>query len=117
MNLGYITFNESMVRYAGERFLDIQLVLEDESGLKIPKSSVVEKEFYTVPQDYITQGGDSSQNGVLVQTDENTTTFEAAEVRISPKFSTAVHLDYDEANACGFRKGDRAIPVTGGEGL
>lgn len=33
-------------------------------------------------------------------------------VRISADFSTAMHLDYDEANACGFRKGDlgRIIP-------
>ena len=27
-------------------------------------------------------------------------------VRVHPEFSGAVHLDYDEANACGFRKGD-----------
>ena len=25
---------------------------------------------------------------------------------ISPEFAAAVHLDYDEANACGFHKGD-----------
>lgn len=33
-------------------------------------------------------------------------------VRISPDFAGAVHLDYDEANACGFRKGDfgRILP-------
>ncbi len=33
-------------------------------------------------------------------------------VRVSPDFSTAVHLDYDEANACGFRDGDlgRLLP-------
>ena len=31
------------------------------------------------------------------------------EVRVSPKFSTVVHIDYDEANACGFRKGDRGL--------
>ena len=33
-------------------------------------------------------------------------------VRLSPDFATAVHLDYDEANACGFRKGDlgRILP-------
>ena len=36
-------------------------------------------------------------------------TFGAVEVRVSPKFRTVVHLDYDEANACGFRKGDRAM--------
>ena len=32
--------------------------------------------------------------------------FEDVTVRISPEFSAAAHLDYDEANACGFRKGD-----------
>ena len=26
-----------------------------------------------------------------------------------PKFSTVVHIDYDEANACGFQKGDRGL--------
>ena len=27
-------------------------------------------------------------------------------VRVSPDFATRVHLDYDEANACGFHRGD-----------
>lgn len=38
--------------------------------------------------------------------------FEDVVVRIHPDFSGAVHLDYDEANACGFQKGDwgRIIP-------
>ena len=27
-------------------------------------------------------------------------------VRVSPEFASYVHLDYDEANGCGFRKGD-----------
>lgn len=33
-------------------------------------------------------------------------------VRVSPDFATYVHLDYDEANACGFRPGDlgRILP-------
>ena len=33
-------------------------------------------------------------------------------VRVSPDFATYVHLDYDEANACGFQKGDlgRILP-------
>jgi propanediol utilization protein len=33
-------------------------------------------------------------------------------VRVSPDFATYAHLDYDEANACGFRKGDlgRILP-------
>lgn len=38
--------------------------------------------------------------------------FEDVVVRINPEFAGAVHLDYDEANACGFQKGDwgRIIP-------
>ena len=32
--------------------------------------------------------------------------FEDVTVRIHPDFSSAVHLDYDEANACGFVNGD-----------
>ena len=32
--------------------------------------------------------------------------FEDVAVRVSPEFASYVHLDYDEANACGFRKGD-----------
>ena len=32
--------------------------------------------------------------------------FEDVLVRVSPDYAAAVHLDYDEANACGFRKGD-----------
>ena len=33
-------------------------------------------------------------------------------VRVSPDFATFAHLDYDEANACGFQKGDlgRIVP-------
>ena len=38
--------------------------------------------------------------------------FEEVAVRVSPKFASYVHLDYDEANACGFQKGDlgRILP-------
>ena len=32
--------------------------------------------------------------------------FEDTVVRVHPNFAAAVHLDYDEANACGFRQGD-----------
>lgn len=34
--------------------------------------------------------------------------FEDTVARVSDKFATYIHLDYDEANACGWKKGDRA---------
>lgn len=38
--------------------------------------------------------------------------FQDVAVRVSPDFASYVHLDYDEANACGFSKGDlgRILP-------
>ena len=38
--------------------------------------------------------------------------FEDVAVRVSPDFAPYAHLDFDEANACGFRKGDlgRIVP-------
>ena len=33
-------------------------------------------------------------------------TFSDVQVRVSPDFETFVHLDYDEANACGWKPGD-----------
>lgn len=92
-NLGFLTFDHSMVRYAGERFLDLELILEDESGLKIPKSAVTEKEFYTVPEDYITQGGNNSGSGVLIQEGKDKTTFKNVTVYYRDKDTGMVYLD------------------------
>ena len=42
---------------------------------------------------------------------ERPVTFERVMVRVRGDFATYAHLDYDEANACGFRPGDLAIIV------
>ena len=34
------------------------------------------------------------------------TVYQDVLVRVSPNYAAAVHLDYDEANACGFQTGD-----------
>lgn len=62
---GFLTFSTAMIRYAGERFLDIELILEDQTGLKVPKSSIIEKDFYVVPDSFLTAGGASKESGVL----------------------------------------------------
>lgn len=66
--LAYLSFDNSMIRYANERYLNVELILEDQTGLKIPNSAITSKDFYVLPIEYITQGGDSYKNGVMRQT-------------------------------------------------
>lgn len=67
-----LTFTNSMVTFCTDRFIDIELLLEDEKGLKIPNSAIVQKEFFIVPKEYLTKGGNSGSDGVLLETiDEN----------------------------------------------
>lgn len=62
-----LTLRTAMIRYVNDRFVDVELVLSEKTGLKIPNSSITSKEFYTVPKKYFTQGGNSSAPGLLVQ--------------------------------------------------
>lgn len=91
--LGFLTFHSGMIRYVQERYLDIELILEDESGLKIPKSAVINKEFYTVPQDYLTNGGNSSEAGVLVRKKGGQTEFKKVDVYFWDQNTNSIYLD------------------------
>ncbi len=62
-----LTFTNSMITFSGDRFLEIELLLNDDSGLKIPNSAIVDKEFYLIPQEYVTPEGDSGKGQVLRQ--------------------------------------------------
>lgn len=47
-----LQLNNSMITFAKDRYIDIEVILENENGLKIPNSSIVEKEFYLIPKEY-----------------------------------------------------------------
>lgn len=90
-----LTFTNSMITFCTDRFVDIELLLEDESGLKIPNSAIVEKEFFIVPKEYVTLGGNSGNSGVLLETyDENgNATTEFVETSIYEETETEYYLD------------------------
>lgn len=77
---GCLDFDNSMIRYAQERYLNVELIFEDESGLKIPKSSLIEEKFYIVPEEYITTGGNSSASGVMVKKENGEAVFQQVEI-------------------------------------
>lgn len=64
---GKLSLNRYMIRYATERFLDIEIVETGDSGLKIPVSSVTEQEFYVIPKEYLVSGDNSSSYGFLTE--------------------------------------------------
>ncbi len=66
-----LSLRTAMVRYINDRFLDIELLLGNNTGLKIPKTAITTKEFYTVPKTYFTLGADSSQPSLLLCDSEN----------------------------------------------
>lgn len=67
---GKLTYTDSMIRYCEDRYLHVELIMEDESGLKIPKSAVIEKPFYMVPEEYLTTSGSGNSTGIMVQKDD-----------------------------------------------
>jgi len=95
LRLGVLTLDSSMIRYAEERYLDLELILEDESGLKIPKSSVTNKKFYIIQEDYLTQGGNTKETGVLVETGEENPEFKKVNVYDRDQDSGMVYLNTD----------------------
>lgn len=90
-----LSFTNSMITFCTDRFIDIELLLEEEKGLKIPNSSIVEKEFFIVPKEYVTQGGNSGNYGVLLETydEEGNATTEFVETTIYHETDTEYYLD------------------------
>lgn len=77
---GCLDFNNSMIRYAEDRFLNVELILEDESGLKIPKSAITKESFNIIPQSYLTTGGNGSSYGVLTRDKNGGTVFKQVDI-------------------------------------
>lgn len=59
-----LNFSNSMVSYARDRYVDIELLLEENSGLKIPNSSIVNCNFFLIDKAFVSKGGNSTNFGV-----------------------------------------------------
>ena len=65
-----------------------------------------QRHIHLTPEDAARFGVKDKQVVKLQTFTERPVLFEDVAVRVSPRFAAAVHLDYDEANACGFVSGD-----------
>lgn len=59
-----LTFTNSMITFVNDRFLEIELLIHDETGLKIPNSAIVDKEFYLIPEDFVVSEGNNGKGQI-----------------------------------------------------
>lgn len=90
-----LEFNNSMITFAKDRYIEIEIILDDDVGLKIPNSAIVEKEFYLIPKEYAVKGGNSSKDGFMRETydeDGNIST-EFIDISIYSESETDYYVD------------------------
>lgn len=105
---GKLSLDKYMIRYATERFLDIELLASTTSGLKIPDTALVEKDFYTIPKEFLTTGGNSNAYGFIYEyyTTENNLVTEFKEVAIYCSTDTLCYV-----NPSDFAAGSNIVKV------
>ena len=62
-----LTLSDYLINFIDDRYINIQLAFNTATGLKIPNSSIVEKDFYVVPKKCFSKGGNSDDLGLLVK--------------------------------------------------
>lgn len=82
-----LSFTNSMISFVGDRFVDIQLLINAEKGLKIPNTAITQKQFFIIPYDYIIEGGMNSRDGIMVRrtTEDGELTVKFVETHIYDK--------------------------------
>ena len=81
--------------------------------VSVPEGVIAaQRHIHITPEDADRMGVRDKQIVKLRTYTERPLVFEDVLVRVSKDFATRVHLDYDEANACGYRGGDlgRILP-------
>lgn len=62
-----LSLNKYLIRYIDDRYIKLELILNSAEGLKIPVSSIVEKNCYIIPVSYLTKGGDSGKDMLVYE--------------------------------------------------
>ena len=104
---------DAPVRLSGDTSGSPGIVLESEGGqLHLSEGVIIaQRHIHMTPEDARARGLSDRATVQLRTLTQRPLTFEEVVVRVSPEFRTYAHLDYDEANACGFRKGDLGMIV------
>ena len=96
------------VRQSGDVKNTPGAVLEGSCGKVTLAQGVIaaKRHIHMTPKDAAVMGVKDRQVVKLQVYTDRPVVFDDVVVRVHPSYETRVHLDYDEANACGFQKGD-----------
>ena len=96
-----LSFTNSMLKYATDRYIDVELMTDEQTGLKIPNSSIVQRDFYLIPEDYLTKGGDSDSDGFMRKTwlENGTESTEFVQAEVYNKDEGKLFVDVDIFNS------------------
>ena len=64
---GKLDISNSVIRFAGDRFIDIELQINKVSGLKIPNTAIAEKTFYRIPKEFVSVNENNEEEISLIK--------------------------------------------------
>lgn len=79
MDGGYyvkLDMNRYMIQYLNNRYLDLEIEMNDDDGLKIPLSSLLKKTYYRIPQKFVQQGAKGDGITVILTKEDGTTDYQ-----------------------------------------
>lgn len=92
-----LVFDNYVQRYMNQRYLHVKMVLSETQGLKIPTSSLVEKEVWKIPLDLLSKGGNSTEEDQvsLVTKKKDKTVLVQKKVKIYQKDDQYAYISMD----------------------
>lgn len=109
-----LSLNTLMERYAGERYIQFEIINKDRVGLKLPLSSVIDKEFYTIPRDFL-RTRDGTAGFLRRNADGSGYEFVETEIyRIDERYCY-LNIPADQAAASGIKTNDILVKEEGSQ--
>lgn len=62
-----LNFTNSMITFAADRYVDLEILYHQEKGLKVPNSAIAEQEFYLIPVEYRQDSMSRGTTGVFLR--------------------------------------------------
>ncbi len=111
-----LNLNKYMIEYIDERFLNVEIIMDKYEGLKVPNSSLIDKEVYKLDDTFVFEREDSSDlfvNVIVTDEEGNQDTVERPVV-VYKKEENIYYVrssDFDDTDMIRKANGSDSVPV------